>query len=245
MLAKPSKIRPLFMQCSIYFFILHLLLQFSKRSRLFCDRFRKFRLNFLKIFARNYRIYIYIRPYSVMFVPRRSTPVTVLRCDRGISPERSAKLLFQNLYLCFFRSHIWVLRRGRGVRWDRGISPKPSTKLLFQDLYLCIFGAISEFSGEAGVWGSAPPSLPSPSPARSGPPAYTGFPITDILPVCWVPRDRHDHPTQEGAAVKGTVEYRSPSGEDMPRKPLDSCKAARPPVHHLFCSWIRNGFRKQ
>ena len=30
------------------------------------------------------------------------------------------------------------------------------------------------------------------------------------------------------AAVKGTVEYRSPSGEDMPRKPLDGCKAARP-----------------
>lgn len=29
MIAKPSKIRPLFMQCSIYFFILHLLLQFS------------------------------------------------------------------------------------------------------------------------------------------------------------------------------------------------------------------------
>lgn len=85
-----------------------------------------------------------------------------------------------------------------------------------------------EFSGEAGVWGSAPPPLPSPAPARSGPPAYTGFPITKVLPVCWVPRDRHDRPTQEGAAVKGTVEYRSPSGEDMPRKPLDSCKAARP-----------------
>lgn len=30
MIAKPSKIRPLFMQCSIYFFILHLLLQFSQ-----------------------------------------------------------------------------------------------------------------------------------------------------------------------------------------------------------------------
>ena len=30
MIAKPSKIRPLFMQCSIYFFILHLLLQFSE-----------------------------------------------------------------------------------------------------------------------------------------------------------------------------------------------------------------------
>ena len=29
MITKPSKIRPLFMQCSIYFFILHLLLQFS------------------------------------------------------------------------------------------------------------------------------------------------------------------------------------------------------------------------
>lgn len=65
-------------------------------------------------------------------------------------------------------------------------------------------------------------------PARSGPPAYTGFPITEVLPVCWVPRDRHDRPTQEGAAVKGTVEYRSPSGEDMPRKPLDGCKAAHP-----------------
>lgn len=41
-----------------------------------------------------------------------------------------------------------------------------------------------EFSGEAGVWGSAPPSLPLPAPARSGPPAYTGFPITEVLPVC-------------------------------------------------------------
>lgn len=39
------------------------------------------------------------------------------------------------------------------------------------------------------------------------------------------------------AAVKGTVEYRSPSGEDMPRKPLDSCKAARPPVHHPPRAW--------
>ena len=90
-----------------------------------------------------------------------------------------------------------------------------------------------EFSGEAGVWGSAPPSLTSPAPACSGPPAYTGFPITEVLPVCWVPRDRHDLPTQEGSAVKGAVEYRSPSGEDMPRKPLDSCKAARPPgIYH-------------
>lgn len=40
-----------------------------------------------------------------------------------------------------------------------------------------------EFSEEAGVWGSAPPSLPSPAPARSGPPAYTGFPITEALPI--------------------------------------------------------------
>ena len=45
-------------------------------------------------------------------------------------------------------------------------------------------GAKEEFYGEAGVWGRAPPSLPSPAPARSGPPAYTGFPITEVLPVC-------------------------------------------------------------
>ena len=34
MRAKPSKIKPLFLQCSIYFFILHLLLQFSNKKLL-------------------------------------------------------------------------------------------------------------------------------------------------------------------------------------------------------------------
>ena len=28
-----------------------------------------------------------------------------------------------------------------------------------------------------------------------------------------------------------------PSGEDMPRKPLDGCKATRPPVHHPLRAW--------
>ena len=92
---------------------------------------------------------------------------------------------------------------------------------------------------------SAPPPLPSPAPARSGPPAYIGFPITEVLPVYWVPRDRHDRPTQEGAAVKGTVEYRSPTGEDMPRKPLDSCKAARPPVHHPPSALVYHWFSSE
>ena len=48
MRAKPSKIKPLFLQCSIYFFILHLLLQFSDYFTLLKKEYKKMDENLLK-----------------------------------------------------------------------------------------------------------------------------------------------------------------------------------------------------
>ena len=56
MRAKPSKIVPLFMQCGIYFFILHLLLQFSflcGESRIVCLRRTKVRFSMAQLLQLN------------------------------------------------------------------------------------------------------------------------------------------------------------------------------------------------